>query len=288
MSTPKLSERAMIVRLSISQWTARKYDRKVSARVDQDFNTKRDAGRYNKLILSKEAIDKISKVVGEVRQWHYRVTLPWDDQGGRLLPASGYFDYREQLQKHQSAFYAAVTELEDNYPALVEQARIDLNGMFDEEDYPAQDQIRRKFSVAVDIEPIPERGDFRVGLDEGEIERLTRDLESAGNRRIKAAMDDVWNRAHKALSAVVERLSDPKNIFRDSLIGNVRDLVEVLPTLNITGDEGLALAISEMRHKIAAYDPQEIRDNGGTRAAVCDEARKIMEKMGVFMGETNA
>ena len=44
----KLSDKALLVQLSISQWTARKYDKRATEQVNNANNAAMTAGRYNK------------------------------------------------------------------------------------------------------------------------------------------------------------------------------------------------------------------------------------------------
>jgi len=83
-----LNEKAMLVKLSVSQWTARKYDKKVSQEINDQYSA-HDAGRYNKVLIAQEEIKKISKVASQARSFHYFNTLPWDDNGSRILPSVG-------------------------------------------------------------------------------------------------------------------------------------------------------------------------------------------------------
>ena len=51
-SVSKLSSSALIVNLSMSVWTGRKLDKRVSEEVDQQNSTKTRAGNYNKNLLA--------------------------------------------------------------------------------------------------------------------------------------------------------------------------------------------------------------------------------------------
>ena len=55
LTTP-LSRKAVLVSVNISQWTARKLDREVTDEVNASHGAQKDAGRYNKLLLEKEAL----------------------------------------------------------------------------------------------------------------------------------------------------------------------------------------------------------------------------------------
>src|SRR5579884_3866071 len=88
VTEPSLSSRAMLCSLSISMWSARKHDPAASEEIASRHGAKSDAGRYNKVLLPKQALAEIQKIVSEARHEHYFITLPWADDGYRVLPAA--------------------------------------------------------------------------------------------------------------------------------------------------------------------------------------------------------
>jgi hypothetical protein len=110
ISTPEssLSSRAMLCSLSISMWSARKHDPQASEEIAQRHGAQADAGRYHKVLLPKEALTEIHKIVSEARQEHYFMTLPWDDNGYRVLPAAAYMDHTEKMRALSNRFTPAV------------------------------------------------------------------------------------------------------------------------------------------------------------------------------------
>jgi len=42
------------------------------------------ASRYHKMLLPREVLAEIHKIVSEARQENYLMTLPWDDNGHRV------------------------------------------------------------------------------------------------------------------------------------------------------------------------------------------------------------
>jgi hypothetical protein len=77
----KLSEKAMLVNLKISVWTARKFDPKVTQEIERSHNTRGDIGRFNKALVSLKSVKKYQVIAGEIRTFHYANTLPWGDEG---------------------------------------------------------------------------------------------------------------------------------------------------------------------------------------------------------------
>lgn len=274
-----LSEKAMLVKLSISKWSARKLDKKVTREVADKYGTDQDRGRYNKVLLAKTALEKITQAESKGRTFHYAQTLPWKDDGWRILPSANYFNYTEEMRRLRAEFDDAVREFLDSYPSLVEEARWQLNGLFNPEDYPSIFKMANKFCFEVEVNPMPTAADFRVDLQADEVARIQKEIEARANKGAQVAMQDLWNRLHGAVSSMAERLSDPDKIFRDSLVTNLVDLVDLLPRLNLTGDANLAKMAEDARVKLTAYDPQTLRDHKQARAHTAQAANDILAAM---------
>ena len=82
-----IASSAMLVELSISTWTARKLDKAVTEEVNLTKGASRRAARVNKnLLADTPQLDSIQKLASEVRTWLHANTMPWSDQGPRLIP----------------------------------------------------------------------------------------------------------------------------------------------------------------------------------------------------------
>ena len=150
---PSLSSRAMLASLSISTWSARKHDPEASEEIAMRHGAQTDAGRYNKVLLPKKALADLQKIVSEAREAHYFVTLPWDDNGYRVLPGAVYMDHAARMRALADRFNCAVNQFCQQFADLVAQARTRLGGLFRDEDYPSLDELRSKFSFATKVMP---------------------------------------------------------------------------------------------------------------------------------------
>ena len=279
-----IQSRAMLARLSISQWSGRKHDKTVTAHVQADYGASADAGRYNKLLVAADALKRVQSAGNAARITHYRFTLPWRDDGARILPSAAYLDYTSELRKCETDFWRAVDDLVAAYPALVDAARARLNGMFNEADYPAPSELRARYTWATGIDPMPDADDFRVGLSDDEVSRIRQDITDRTQAAVSQAMRDAWDRLYTAVSHMAGRLSDSDAVFRDSLIGNVRDSCALLPKLNLTDDPELERMRQAVESRLAGADPQDLRDDQRHRADVAQQARDIQAAMGAYMG----
>ena len=265
---------AVLVDLHISVWTGRKLDKRVSEQVDASNNTRARAGNYHKKLLAgTEALDKLHKVVGMVRQWHYENTLPWADNGARLLPMANFFDYKAMLNNFQQQFSDAAEEFYTQYDDLVSAAAFTLGDLFNPDDYPSVEDIRCKNSLKYVFSPVPDSGDFRVDIPE----EYRRELESISEERVNHAMKDIWDRLHDCLKHMSEKLGgEQKQIFRDSLVDNAVELCGVLSKLNVTNDNKLEQARQELERALVGIDAQELRKNDDARKHVKSRVDEIL------------
>lgn len=292
MKTRKLdlSSRAMLVQLSIGQWTARKLDRKVSAEVALQHDAKRSAGNYNKVLLARGNLAAIAQVASQARADHADASLPWMQDGSRILPVDAYGRYTEVMRKHRVAFEREVKEFIAAYPEFVEQARDDLGALFNAADYPSARDVARRFHWSVTVLPMPDAADFRVDMDAATVAMLQADVAASVQDAVSRAMGDASERLHRVVRAMADKLAAYKpdlgkqgNPFRDSLVENVREVCDVLPLLNLTGDARLAAAIEQVRDTLAVHDAQALREDETLRRDVAAKADAIADAMAGWM-----
>ena len=278
-----LSTRAMLVSLNISVWTARRYDKRVSEDVAKQHGTRREMGRYHKrLIADADSYARIKKLSQEVRDFHYTYTLPWANEGARILPAQAYMTYAPKLREYHQAFTQAVTDFSVEYPTLKSEAKVLLQDLYDEADYP--DDVTDRFDFKLSIFPLPDTGDFRIALTDGEVDYLKSQLEDNLTTTFTQANKEVWQRLYAAVHCAVERLSDPDAVFRDSLVSNLVDVCKVLPLLNVTSDVDLEAMRVKVEQDLTACSPQMLRDNERLRAGIAEKAASIQKAMSAYMG----
>lgn len=277
--TQALQTRAMIANLNISQWTARKHDKAVSKEVDTAHQAV-DGGRYNKLLIDKAALDPLTKQAGQIREYHYKMTLPWGDNGDRLLPAKAYMEYTGQIRQFRDQFEQLVINFVADYPHLVADARARLGTLYDPKDYPPAADITARFGVQVSFMPVPDAEDFRVDVGEEALAEIKASINAAVTERQAGALKECWQRLHEVVNNLHIMMLKEKPIFRDSIINNVNDLVAMLPKLNVTDDAELNATCKFC----AVYEmPTQLRKSAGARkhlaAKTADMLRMIERRL---------
>lgn len=281
-----LSERAMLVQVTICKWGAERHDRSASEEVEQKHQMQRGAGRYSKHLIAKHRLSDVNAKAGLIRSTHYFNTLPWRDDGYRILPAMNYQFYMDKMGEVMAGFEQAKADFLRSYPLFMDEAQSALGTLFNAEDYPTVLEVEAKFSADISVMPLPDAGDFRVNLSAEETAWVQQDIQRRVDGAVQEAVRDVWGRCRDAVSRMVERLNAYKvidgkteGVFRDTLVTNVRELAEVLPQLNITGDPELDRLANDMRTKLSQYDAQLLRENDTIRNKVASDAEEILNRM---------
>lgn len=289
-----LAEKAVLSSLSLSRWTARKFDKKTTADIHRKHGVSAKAGRYTKALIDRGSMQEIERVASEARVYHYEHTLPWTDQGARILPSALYLDYTKEMRRLRHAFEAAADAFAKDYPAAVEQARKDLNGLFNAADYPAPNRIRRHFEFDVGIMPCPTTNakDFRIALADEQAEEVRKEVEARMTHAARDTLSDVAKRLHDVVGHMSERLHkykpatktrSPKNTFHDTLVDNVRDLSKLLDAFNITGDTALTTIARRVERDLCVHDASVLRDDKAVRKSVAQQADAILTTISDFM-----
>lgn len=276
-----LSEKALIVNFTIALWSASKTDKKITREVEQAHNAT-DAGHFNKILIAKKDLEEVKKIATNARAFHYENTLPWGDNGDRLLPSTNYFEYIGKQRDFKQQFEDAVQKFISSYPDIKEEAKRRLNGMFNETDYPSLHKLPKKFSMEATFMPIPNLDDFRISINQTEVERLRSEIEQHVYIRINDATKNIWERIADAVKHMYERLSDQDAIFRDSLVTNIADLVDLLPRLNFTNDSGINQSIAQMKQLLV--NPDYLRSNSSKRVETAENAKELLDKINDFLG----
>lgn len=283
-----IADRAMLVRMTIRRFSAAKTDKKVTKEVADNHNADQTMGNYRKNLISKDPLKDIALIESNTRLEYYRVTLPWDQDGSRILTSDAYFKFAEYMRAQQAKWDEAVEVFISNWDSHVADAKVKLNGLFNPADYPDKTRLRRKFAIEWDVRPVPTAADFRVNLGAEEIATVKKQIEASVQATVDNAMQDVWKRLQSVVAKMSERLKayDPQNpgvhSFRDSLVTNISDMLELVPSLNLTGDSNVARFCDDIRAGLIV-SPQTLRDSDATRNDVARRADEILAKMEAFI-----
>ena len=280
----KLSDKALLVQLNISQWTARKYDKRATEQVAQQNGSASQAGRYNKSLLPmNDALNNIHQKSTLIRKKFYTNTLPWGIEGTMMLPSANYLNFMTEFRKEKADWESLVDTFYHEYPRLYADAQRFLGNLYNKADYPELYDIQRKFNMDMAVFPVPSN-DFRVSIGDAELERIQQDVEARVENSAQQAMKEAWQRLYDRVKHMAEKLADPKAVFRDTLVENTKEVCSILSRLNFADDPDLETMRQQVEGSLANNHPESLRNDPDLRKNKAEEARAIMDKMGAFMG----
>lgn len=280
----KIHSRVMLVELSISQWSARKIDKRAAQQVADANKVESRNGTYYKSLVEGGSLEAIKKLATKARQAHWHRTLPWSDAGPRVLSNLAYIDYMQEMAGFGAEFDKLVAQFIAEYPLLRQEASRLLGNLFDDADYPDLQRVADKFSFRTNVMPLPMGDDFRCDIGQDEVERIRSEITAATQASMQSAVRDAYDRVTKVVEAYIDRLAGSETIFRDSLVENARELAEVLPALNVTGDPQLAALATQLKEKLCAHDPDALRHNKTTRRETFEAAMGMHKDLMNFFG----
>lgn len=285
-----VASNVMLCSLSVSSWKARKYDDKITAEVEQTHKVE-DAGRYNKRLLLRnaESYNEVLRNEGEMRRYWEKHTLDYRQDAVRLLPTLMYMDFVEALRRLREKFEASVEVFLADYPNLIEAARmsVSLGSLFRKEDYPAQADLRQKFSVRLTILPFPNAEQFGVSLPEDVLTALRSDIDKHVEFSIRAANRDIVGRLYEAVSKLASTLYLNESP-RLGVANNIRALCALLPKLNFSGDPDLNRILEEAQRHFGNLSGVQLKESPYLRSQAAAKASEVESMMAAFMGSAPA
>lgn len=288
----KLEERAMLVRLSMSAWSASITDKSVSNEVIESKKALSGSGKFRKNLINKDALKSIHKIQSGARTTHNTLTLPWKDDGTRIITTDTYDHYAKSMRTYRKRLFEAVEEFIESYEDHVKAAEEHLGELFNKDDYPSVDKIRSYYDFDVETSSVPTAYDFRAKVSNKEAAIIAKDIERRANVRLEEAMKDVWQRIANVTERMADKLEmyqprnglhDSQNNFHSTLVENVRDLADLLPSLNINNDPKLDKMQKQIINNLCQYDADELKSDDAARRKTAKKAKAIYDKVSQYI-----
>jgi len=290
--TGSLRERCLLVHIKIRCIGTAVKDKRVTSEVceKEGASERVFAGIKNKIDPGNNYFKEVQKIRGKLRNFHTDHTAPWGDDGQRIITATGFTDFKNEVEAMIEQFDVAADTLcnPEIWEAIKEEAKRSLGAMFDEKDYPPVDEIRKAFSAELIFEPLPDTNDIRLDLDADQVDQIRKE---ACDRE----MERVQNVSNHVLRTVKEELENMKDAlerhgkkeegakrsqgFRDSLVPRMQKVARMLKTLNVTEDPTFEALSKDLEKHLCQHTSQELRDDELARKQVKKKAAEMLQSM---------
>jgi len=108
---------------------------------------------------------------------------------------------------------------------------------------------------------------------------LTSHYKNFYTTQVGSMMSGVWTQLYDALSKMSERLDytndSNKKIFRDSLVSNVTDMIDMLDAFNMTGDTQMTAMKQRLEATMLGITPDALREDDYLRV----ETKRAVDQM---------
>lgn len=270
-----LREKALTVRLSRTMFQAEKSDTRVAQATELQWKAEK-AGRYTKRLLRDcEEFCNARAAFTDIHRYVMKYTLPWMDDGIRLLPSEKYLDFANGLSELKEIALRKVQELADVWDDAVLKDKERLGDMWNPDDYPTKEDMVTMWDVKVAFLPIPAVDDFRVDLSDSDKNAF----ESAIKEAEENANTDLLARILAPVAHMVEKLSDPKARFHDTLLGNVKDVCTIAKDLNLNNDARITEIVASIEDKLQGVKTDELRQDSLVRFATAEDMKEVQSKL---------
>jgi hypothetical protein len=281
-----LHTKAIRIHLLWGYWKPEKTDKAITRDTNQSLGVRGNRGHYDKELFSPEYMKRLREHTSKTKVYYYGHTLPWEDRVSRLISTKTLEGVVVELNRAVLRYDDLLIETVGNdeaYAQAVYDQRIYMGSAWRYEDYPTRRAFMDRYHAHLDILPLVTTTDLRCDLPDALKQQIMESVERDTEERFRLAMSDCWQRLLEPVRKMAQTLQDPNAVFRDSLVANIREVVNVIPELNILNDPKLTEMAAKVRDALV-IDPEELRDNAYQRAECAkraDELSEMLSRMGV-------
>ena len=296
LSKPKhiisLASSCVLVSVESHVWNATVQDKQISDEVTAAKKADKDAGKFVKNLLAKNAEHKaVLNYRQTIYNWVQRNTYDWAGSQ-RLLPITNLVRFHKESTEQEKKFFELVDDFLDKYPTIVSNMAFVQGSMFDRSEYPDVSELKRKFSIDLIQSEVP-TGDFRCSI----AQELLDDMATHYNRQAKRMVEDILTKQSTQLIDIMKSLSyccevetvvsDNGEIkvrrrkLYDSTLDRARELCETFKDFNITADPKLEEARACLETLLSGVDIEKLRNSDTQRVVIKEGIDDILSKFGV-------
>jgi len=293
-----IAEKAMIIGYKFSRWGATKASKRAADIVCSNMHvTKPNLARVRHDLIENEAFLEIDSAIRVARDYIWANTSPWLDDGTRIFKAEKVFEIASALNEYRTNFnYAVDRFINDKYPVFRESIREYKGDLFDSNDYPSPQNLKKKFGFEI-------YGPFRVPIEkeskqqwiiqysQQELDWLQNQANESVARALGSVHNDIIKRVVKRVAEMPDKLrkyhvdeeGKAHHAFKNSVITNLVDVLDLAKELNVTDSAELNTIIDEIRHELCEHTGEQLKDDEQLRTDVAKRAEEILKQMQNFI-----
>jgi hypothetical protein len=291
ISVPDITSSAMLVDLNISGKNFRKRDKNSADELAVSKHASTSSFNLTKSLMNHAVeLGDLTKHIAHTRNMHYRMTLPWSDNGSRLLTVKKYPEYVEAMTGRQAEMFELLEKFLGKYDSYVVQAVGVMGDLYDVNDFPDVEEVKQGFSFNFRFIPLATSNDFRVDIANETKNVLAESYEKYFEEQYNNSMNSLWGKLATALAKVSERLDydegkgEEKKMFHDTLVSNVEDVLEMFDAYNVNKDPVMAEVSKKLNNIFSSIDADALRTSQTVRKHVKGNVDDVLKTIGLDAG----
>lgn len=236
--------------------------------------------------MAKEYRALLGGVNSRLRTAFNSRTLPWEDGGYRVVPASQYSALCDAVAEAGEAFRKVGQDIADRWDDVLAEAKARLNGAFGKLDIPTRDEFIRAQHYGMVSDVVTATADMRIeGLGEATVERIRKQAEANYAERIENAVSGMLADLTNLLTDLVARCNKEKQkgTRYEGWAGWAKRTVKFMRPLNLTNDARLTQMLDRVQALAdeVGRDAGSVREDDKARRKVKREAADVLDMFGI-------
>ena len=287
----EINTTVILVKTSLGKWHNTKQDAELKEKIAKIIGADVDRLSAGKKLAHSPVIKQLSKLHGQfTNQIIRKMTVPWATSV-HMIRCDLVDQFEEKWQAKKDVFDELLPELRAEYHNYIEQDRALLGDSFHAAEYPPIDDVIDCYYADYEYDFLPVSNDIRVELPASKLTKMKADCEKRVTGKVENAMKVVHQRVVTTLEDLIAGLerhglkpegAQKAGNFSGNNIQKVRELADILPSLNLTGDPALTEAANDLIEKLDIGSAEELRKDDGKRMATAEKARTIVSKLAGF------
>jgi hypothetical protein len=282
-----LASNYLLVDFQLRSWSGKRTDRGASDELLQQKGSTKDGGAFVKNLLASagEELKAVHQMGNALRTFVYTHTLPWSSsegakRGERVLATTKAMEFLNDMNSLKREYDRSVMTLVSVWPQRIQEAQRNLGALADPGDYPLASELPAMFSMGVDLKPIPAVGDFsRLNVPAELADALGKRHEAAAAIQVQNAMNDLRDRFVEELTRMHRQLAKhgagEKTRLYDSLVTNLKTLVDMARHMNLTGNPKLDELVARIEMQVLTRPVDAYKEDLKLAEQVGNEAKAL-------------
>ena len=284
--TTSLADKACQVGISFGLPRQSIQDEVTAAKIEQENNAQRGVAGTSIYYFKKmeggkrvDGLDSLKKFQARIKTALYNYARFPYMAGTRILPAGGvakFMEVLEELKAEEPSVWMNWTD--EHYPYWYE-TRAERMGNFNR-NFPTLQECRLAF-IGINGVKIGAIGAAeqiqRISLLSPDVSKLVMETTDAGIREAVAqAAAQNWRDVLTPIQHIVDVLQKDKAKLHDSMIENLIKIVDLVPSINMDGDQHLANLARTAKEQLGSISVDDLRESAALKAQTLNVATNII------------